>query len=257
VRLVMDVAMGPSVERIMPIVKGAEAILPMGGVKLLDYVTLLPGKFIMWMGGPERPFAGLIKFSIFGPSRLWGQEKTAFFVGVSPGSHRMPIKLDFVGSDGEVLGQNYSIGSNAQISVLTVKASFEEIKGIQVAAMHPNLCRLVLDLPEISGLPEANRGVKDLLEVEVPHVYFEDFGDFNAFLSSMLQASVPRELELGVDDDSLPKAFAQITVRELLNVYTANLPRSNRLAFNPVENEITVVPRLMGLIKAELRSIFR
>jgi len=254
VRLLVDLALGPTVEHMLSNRKAARVDLPLGGMKIVDRQTLPPGRDIQgWSSGATGG-----KLSMRMNVRQTGSEhakmlRTLFVLAIHPHANNNPFDYEAIGHDGKVL-ETRALGSSWNLNFVSVAAEPERIMGFRIK-FYPKNYRVIFDLPEIPGLPEVNRGVENLLDVKVPFALFRQQWDREDFIRKTLQVDLPY-YGVAVSAEKWPMAFTNVSVREVLASYSTNLPPPRRLEYDPGANQLLVNRGGMHRLMRNLRFLF-
>jgi hypothetical protein len=254
VRLLVDLALGPTVDHMLSNRKAARVDLPLGGIKIVDRQTLPPGRDIQgWNSGATGG-----KLSIRMNVRQTSSEhakalRTLFVLGIHPQSFNNPFDYEAIDNDGKII-ETRTHGSSWNLNFVSVAAEPERIKGFRIK-FYPKAYRVFVDLPEIPGLPEFNRGVENLLDVKVPFALFNQQWDREDFIRKTLQVDLPY-FGVAASAEKWPMAFTNVSVREILAVYSTNLPPPHRMEYDPWANQLLVNRGGMHRLMRNLRFLF-
>ncbi|HEX7863258.1 MAG TPA: hypothetical protein VF773_23220 [Verrucomicrobiae bacterium] len=233
IELVATIATGPVVTNTMEVKEGAELEFPEGRLRLLLVST-------NDLGGWSSRHDGRTNTMTFNLGRTfshWANKKTtSFLFHAWPGGFAMPIDFEFVGVDGKTI-RGLGAGSSGRFMNTRAEAELDEIQEIRVK-YYSQKHRLIFRIPELPGLPEENRGVKNLFDVKIPYAYYRYEYDFQSGLGQMVQMqsySVPLTFPNGY----FPTMRSNTTARELfLEMEKMLSNKDQQLVADPVKNEI-------------------
>jgi hypothetical protein len=145
-------------------------------------------------------------------------------------------EIDFVRADGKIAdsgGRNSSGG----LLVFNPVARLEDLKELRIRYF-PQTHRITFKLPELPGLPEANRGIENLFEVRVPWLHFRYEYAFQQTLGQLVQME-RMHLPLTYPNGYFPTLRSNTTPRELLIEMAGMLSNpEHHLVADPEKNVI-------------------
>lgn len=254
VRLVVDLALGPTVEHMLSNRKGARVDLPLGGMKIVERLNLPPGRDIQDYGSSSNGRNLSMRMNIRQTTSEHAKAlRTLFALGIHPQSFNNPFDHEAIDHDGKIL-ETRTLGSSWNLNFVSVAAEPERIQGFRIK-FYPKAYRLIMDLTEIPGLPEVNRGVENLLDVKVPFALFSQQWERENFIRQTLQLNLPY---VGAPPtvEKWPMAFTNVSVGEILAAYSTNLPPPRRLEYDQAANELLVNRGFMYRVTRNLRFLF-
>jgi hypothetical protein len=175
--------------------------------------------------------------------------ETIFLLLALPQAMAMPIDVEFLDDTGKVLPGGSSGGAGGSMLVASTRAPLEKISIIRVK-IYPVVRRLIFRLPEIPGLPSENKNVQNLFDVRIPYLRLLTEHDFKETIAGILQMEIQNYQTLNIPPGYFPKAFVNVTPRDLLNEYVKFLPQRRQVRIDPVAQTIALEePYLMKLWK--------
>jgi hypothetical protein len=182
------------------------------------------------------------------------QSETAFtFVG-SPSAYPVPLDILFLDADGKQLpGAGGS--SSGFTKTESTRASRSEVASLQVR-QYTQSKRLVIRLPELPGLPEENRGVKNLFDVRIPHCRVRREYELRALVGDLVQMDVTSPSTRSPSPLVFPRSYTNTTPRDLLDDWRRFLLPGTRLKVDSQKNLIRTEPPPWRKWLDELKRFF-
>src|SRR6185295_5178070 len=132
---------------------------------------------------------------------------------------RVPVSFQVVDDAGAAHTNLSSSGGDVSMHEFDIPP--ERVARIRAKYL-PLLDRLIIELPGMPGLPEANRGIEDLMQVRIPYLRVKDEYEW-VLLASLLQLDVWPYRDGAIADwpairvpRSYPMEFRNATVAEIL-----------------------------------------
>lgn len=263
VQFCQGVALGPPVTLEVEAKAGASLDLPNGRILIQAMAALPAGKKVNgWSTSQDRsrqpgadPSIQTNRVTLDladAPERK--EESTWLVVEVRPTASSAPIEIRPVNLKGEEV-QTSTQGSSGSTSYYTIHAPPGEVASLRVLC-HTNLYRLVWEFPEIPGLPEENRGLKNLLDARVPFVLAREPWQHREFLSRALQIGIPYLNTPGPATPGYPRAFTNATLRTILADYTGQFPPPAVFTYDEATKSLVAAEPFATRLLKSLRKLF-
>ncbi len=244
----IDVAYGPvQTQEVIP-VKGLEIPHHWG---LFRLVGIYQGKETGFTGTSDaNSEQTTVRFDPHSPR----QETTFVFLGW-PGANPVPVDFDFLDKEGTVLSAGVGGGSSGRVKVQSVRASLREIRKMRIKR-YPHVCRILLRLPEVPGLPRSNRGVANLFDVKVPYVWFHHSWEMQQFLQHCLQLDWAAPISDTPPPGYFPRAYTNATARQIFQDWAALQPGNLRFRIDPERHRLETAPPFWKQLADQLEKLF-
>ncbi len=177
--------------------------------------------------------------------------ETSFVFLGWPSAHPVPVDFEFLGEDGKKLGGGGGSSSDF-VKAQSVRAKRQEIQLMRIKR-YPHVRRLVLELPEIPGLPESNRGVNNLFDVKVPYAWFNRTLEMQQFVERTLQLQWQGTKPAAAPPGYFPRVYTNATVREIFRDYLALQPGRVDMQIDPQRHRIEVRPPFWERLWEQIR----
>lgn len=233
IEIITTVATGPIERYTMPPVEGAEAEFPGGQARLL---LINEGNLSNWSSRHDGR-TNLVTYRLGDPS--WPRPPRAqvsLLFHVWPTAYGAPIEVEVMGKDGKKLAGGNS-GTSRNLMKVTVDGVLEDIKEVRLKYFTRKY-RVIFTIPELPGLPEENRGVKNLFDVSIPYMNLRYEYDFQYGIGKLLQME-QRHFALTFPNGYFPSVRTNTTPRELfLEMESLLANKDAQLVADPQKNEI-------------------
>ena len=155
---------------------------------------------------------------------------------VWPSAFGAPVEVEVWGKNGKKL-QGGNAGTSGNLMKVTVDGFADDIEEVRLK-YYTKKYRVIFTIPELPGLPEQNRGVKNLFEVHVPYMNLQYEYDFQHGISKLLQME-QSHFALNFPNAYFPSVRSNTTPRELfLEMEGLLANKDSQLVADPVKNEI-------------------
>jgi hypothetical protein len=237
VELVLTIALGPTQASIHPIDVNAPPIAFAGG--MLKLLHIADTEINSW----GNDSLGTTNFVTLLPDRAGPEPKTALAFYGWPTAHGIPVQIQLADRDGST-PQHTGMSSSENILIASVDGRPEQLGSIQMRYF-PNVYRLVFHLQELPGLPEENRNLKNLFDIQIPFVRIPSE---HAYQSTILKLAALKgdHIPLAYSNIFFPMVRTNTTVRELFREMERLASNPERvLIVDPVKSEIRYEPSLL------------
>jgi hypothetical protein len=140
----------------------------------------------------------------------------AFLLEVHASLIMSSLRVQAVTCEGESLEGLWLLPAH-NVALFEFECTPEEIESFRIEVL-PNLALVRIPIPDLKGFPEANRGLTDLLDMQIPLVEIGSQNDVYAFLNNTLSARTTKGI-IASPADSAPRVWRDFTVREFLDHY--------------------------------------
>lgn len=247
VELLLTIAHGPAQTFEMNVKEGAVVQVPGGKIHL---AAIAPGGHRSWAVSSHGNVQNLT--ISLDPAKT---NETSFAFLCYPRASALPIEVELLDADGNEL---QSAGGGAS-DILRLESVRSPINGIAKAKVKyfPHVKLFVFRFPEIPGLPEINRGVENLLEVQVPFLRFREPYEIRNFISGVLQVDM-QHTAFPSAPGLFPAVYTNATAEFVLMDYAAKVAPGRLIAVDEENNALRFEPplmeRMLEWIKAKLES---
>ncbi|HYE33469.1 MAG TPA: hypothetical protein VEH27_18745 [Methylomirabilota bacterium] len=154
----------------------------------------------------------------------------------TPSTQSLPLDFEFLGEDGKRL-DNHGTSSSASVLTAAVDAPASALKRVRILK-RTQLGRIVMRLEELPGLPEDNRNVSDLMQVQAPVVHFDGEWEMRSFIELGTQSTlnIPRWVQ--APPGYFPRTFTNATPAMIVEEMRVLQPTPTRVVYNSKKNEI-------------------
>jgi len=237
VELIFTVALGPVLSYPIELKEGFQLNYPGGELSLLMMSD-------QEMGGSNSRYDGrtnVVRYKLGTQNPYYKNRPMCSFLFYSwPQSFGMPIEFEFFDHSGKKI-PGYRSGSSNHLITQTILAHLGDVKEVRLK-YYPNLHRLIYTLPELPGLPEQNRNIKNLFDVHVPYVHFRNEYAFQDTVGRLVQMD-PQMLRLTYPNSFFPTFRTNTTARELfLEMESMLTNKELQLTADPKMNTISARP---------------
>lgn len=235
IELVTTVATGPVETFTIPATEGAELKYPEGQLRLL----LISSEDLGGWSSRSDGRTNTMTFNLGRRTGYWANRKTTSFLFHSwPQGWAIPVDFEFLDADGRTI-RSLGAGSSANLLIARAEAEMEQIKEVRVK-YYANKHRLIYTIPELPGLPEENRNIKNLFDVHIPYTYLRYEYDFQYGIGKLLQME-QQHFSLTFPNGYFPTMRTNTTPRALfLEMESLLSTPDQQLVADPVKNEIRI-----------------
>ncbi len=180
----------------------------------------------------------------------------AFVFQSLPGISDLPLDIDFLNEEGKVIdtrGGSYS----SRLVMVSLAEPLERVKQVRVK-YYSKVARLIFPLPELPGLPEENRNLKNLFDARIPYIRFQNDWEAISSLGRLVQSGPPALISLNPTNTFYPLIFTNVTTRDLfLDLSKCLANPEDRLTIDPTKNTIEVAHPPLAVLLEKLRKLIR
>lgn len=234
IELVVTLAMGPTKSYSMPAVEGSELKLPIGAIKLL---AIADGRFGDTKPGPPEP--GRVTFLKSASEPNDSPEFSLVFY-CSPPVGSAAWEFEFYDDQGKPMDGWFGSGYGG-VAIRGIAGVKEKLKEIRVK-YYPNLHRLSFTIPELPGLPEENRNLKNLFDVHVPYMNTGSHFAMQQALRDLVQMEV-KHVPFDPRKKPVQSERTNTTARALFEEIDRGMPEHHHLHVDEEKNVIQGVSR--------------
>ena len=145
---------------------------------------------------------------------------TGYVFLCQPTAANLPVDFEFLDSEGKVLSAGGS-STSGYFKYVHTNQPPERVARIR-AKCATRVRRVVIHLPSLPGLPEANRNVTNLFDVRIPFVRFKDAGEIRSFLGRTLQMEtsvIGSQPARATPRVIFPAEFTDASIRDIARFY--------------------------------------
>jgi len=183
---------------------------------------------------------------------------TGYIFLCQPTAADLPVDFEFLDSEGNILDGSGS-STAGYVTCIYTNQPRERVARIR-AKCAAHVRRVVIHLPCLPGLPEANRNVTNLFDVRIPFVRFKDAGEIRSFLGRTLQmeTSVTGSQPARATPRAIfPAEFRDASIRDIARFYAKAEggylridKANNRLCLVHSESPLAKLFRWLGAIRS-------
>ena len=248
VELVTTIVTGPEQTFTLPPTPGAELRYPGGLIRLLAVSDTDFNSSSSSSDGRTNVFT----FS-GSSSDSDNNDPRCSFIFYSWPNARLQGELGFYDKKGKMRG--YGGSSSENIIEASVFGRTNDVVEIRLRYL-PNAHRLVVTLPELPGLPEQNRNLKNLFDLHVPYMRSRYDHDYQRNIAQLLQMQ-KSHLPLTYSNAFFPVIHTNTTARALFNEMASMLSnKDHQLVADPVANKIESRPNPIITLIQKLKKKF-
>lgn len=216
IRMVVDFCHGP-VERFALLPADGEAVE--GDDFRVELVGVLNGTP---MGSPMFGGAAALKYS-YRVGEVGGESTVGVF-SIAPEVAQDAVTIEALGRDGQKLWGRVTSTSGV-FKQMSWQVRAEEIDRFEVV-YRPNYERLLIDLPALGGVPEANRGAANLFECVMPMGEVDGEWELRKLVGNAAQLSLKGSSSMGGGGmrGFFPLDLSGMTVGEVVEMYARQRP---------------------------------
>jgi hypothetical protein len=204
--LVLTIATGPTKLTTHPIDLNAAPIPYPGG--MLKLLHLGDTEINSW--GTD--FNNGTNYVTLSGNRESDEAKTSLVFFSWPTLQGVPIQIQMTRRDGTP-AQHTGRSSSENLLIATVVEKPTELGAIEMR-YYPNVYRLVFHLPELPGLPEANRNLQNLFDTHIPQIHVPYQYAYQTTIMKLIAMEGP-QLPLNYSNLFFPVIRTNTTAREL------------------------------------------
>ncbi|HYE33470.1 MAG TPA: hypothetical protein VEH27_18750 [Methylomirabilota bacterium] len=154
-----------------------------------------------------------------------------------PTTQSLPLEIDFIGENGNTL-QRHGMSSHGALLTCSVAEAASALKKIRITK-RSQIGRIILRLPELPGLPEANRNISNLLKVQAPVVHFNAEWEMRMFVQHATEASISmRSGPPPPPPGYFPRTVTNATPASVLEELRVLHSKPTRIVVDAAKNEI-------------------
>jgi hypothetical protein len=225
-----------------------------------------PGGFLKLIGITDGPVRGMSSMHDGKTNRVTLRKQTTprsqfdsqcAFVFVSlPGISDPPVDIEFLNEEGKAIDTRGG-SSSWRITLISLAEPVDHVKQIRVK-YYSKVARLIFQIPELPGLPEENRNLKNLFDARIPYIRFQQEWDVISGLNGLTQTVPSTFNTLNQTNTYYPLIFTNVTTRELFLDVSRRLPNvEDRLTVDPAKNTIEVAHPPLAVLLEKLRKLIR
>ena len=186
-----------------------------------------------------------------------GDERASFVFLSWPTAADLPLDIELLDDAGKPL-PSYGSSSGSNVLVPSVRAAADEVKKIRVK-YYPKLYRIIFRIPELPGLPEENRGLKNLFDARVPYMRLRQQWEIDDALRKLTQMNIfMGSLPLNPTNIYYPVIYTNTTTRAIFQDISRHLANpEDRLKTDPQKNEIEVARPPLALLLDRLKKLLK
>ena len=246
VELVTTIATGPEQIFTLPPAPGAELRYPGGIIRLLA----ISGTDFNSTSTSSDGRTNVITLSSSG-SQSDDNDPRCSFIFYSWPNARLRGDLEFYGENGKIRG--YGGSSSENMIEASVFGRTNDVVEIRLRYL-PNAHRLVVTIPELPGLPEENRNVKNLFDVHVPYMRSRFEHDYQQNIAHLVQMQMYHQ-PLTFNNAFFPVIRTNTTARALFNeMASMRSNKAQQLVADPVANKIESRPHPIRALIQKFRT---
>jgi len=159
-----------------------------------------------------------------------------------PTAANLPVDFEFLNSEGKVLSGSGS-STSGYVTCIHTNQPRERVARIR-AKCATHVRRVVIHLPSLPGLPEANRNVTNLFDVRIPFVRFKDTNEIRNFLGRTLQmetSTIGSQPARATPRVIFPAEFQDASIRDIARFYAR--AEGGYLRIDKANNRLCLVRR--------------
>lgn len=252
IELVCTFATGPVQSFEMPAVEGAVLSYPAGLSKLL----VITNRPVVGWGNESSGSTNVLLIQMEEASEQPAnppKTKATYVFFVWPRASIAPIDLELLGADGEVL-EMPSNSSSEHLRIISGEVEPPAVRTVRLK-YYPEIHRVVFRLPELPGLPEENRNLKNLFDTHVPAIRFPYEHDFRDDLGQLIAMDVP-PMPLSYPNGYFPFAREKTTPRALFEeLLRYRINPDDYLFVDPEKNAVTLEKSPLVRLFERLRKV--
>jgi hypothetical protein len=250
IEVVSTVAIGPTEVFECKPEPGSELRFPGGALKL---IYIVPQRINGW-GSSSDGKTNTATLYLNRGEVVGHTNESSFVFSVWPGMTEMPIQLELLDESGKKLDDSGG-GSSDQILISSVFEKVDHVKTIRLK-YYPHLYRLVWTIPELPGLPEENRNLKNLFDVRVPYMRFRSEWDYQENLKQLVAMDMD-PLAITYPNGYFPLTRTNFTPRELLVDMESKLGKPLQLSVNSEKNKIEIRRPPWEILLEKIKKMFK
>lgn len=242
-QIVITLALGDPEIRFLDLTNTTEIHYKQGIVKLLAGYPKPSNDF----NSTSRDDTNVVSFNLAEES---GKPTSTFAFLFWPSVSSVPVDINLVGENLLPL-KSGGASSMDNLHLATIRDEVPPTSKIQLT-YYPHIYRAVFTLPELPGLPEENRNLKNLFDAHIPIMQIMQEYEFASTLGHLV-AGVPHIFTLNYPQGYFPRYYTNTTPAELLAELTSLTPATHGpIVFNP---ETGTLEHRQSLFSRLLRKI--
>jgi hypothetical protein len=246
----VTIAIGPTETFSMEPKENAELRYPGGFLKLVAIADGGSGGFSSSSDGRTN----VVSISLGSDTR----DDRASFVFLSwPTASDLPLDIELLDDAGKPL-PNYGSSSGSNVLVPSVRGAADEVKEIRIK-YYPKVYRIIFKLPELPGLPEENRDLKNLFDARVPYMRLQQQWSVDDALRRLTQMNIfMGSLPLNPTNIYYPIIYTNRTTRDIFEDVAHHLADpQDRLKADAEKNQIEVARPPLALLLDQVKKLLR
>ncbi|MGV3773608.1 MAG: hypothetical protein ACO1QB_11945 [Verrucomicrobiales bacterium] len=248
VHLVMDLAYDRGEPVKMPFKSGSSYT---SSVMAMTLAAIVPGRSQSWSNNSD---GQTNKINISFVQDTNHKTTTVLFL-VSPDASPLPIRIEYLGKNGKRLNGRGG-GSTDSLLVSGYEGEPEDCEYI-VITPYKTIKRVVLKLPDIPGLPEANRNVQNLFSVQMPHLRIKSEWELRQAIERTVQLQMTGA-NVNVPMGRFPLFLTNATPADLVEIYRTFLPPNTDMIVDHQKQEMEWVSNNpLHKFRAIVKNIFQ
>lgn len=182
-------------------------------------------------------------------------DHSVFIFAIFPKAQAIPLDFHMLNAKKEKL-TSWGGMTTTFVNVQEVKAPLEDVKAFQ-ATHYTEVKRLVMELPELPGLPEENRSLENLMEVKLPRVVkVRNEWDLRELLEGTLQVRIVTTGTMKAPPGYFPRLYTNLTATRMIAELESFLPADTRIGIDTENFEVRTIGPWWKELLEKFESVF-